>query len=73
MKDYDQALAYLELGQDRDAYSRAFAQWRKAWLQENFIWLLPAVIVAVLLLRAAMRWLLKKLGFERKKIRIVFH
>ena len=73
MKDYDQALAYLELGQDRDAYSRAFAQWRKAWLQENFIWLLPAVIVAVLLLRAALRWLLKKLGFERKKIRIVFH
>lgn len=73
IKDYAQALDYLELGQDRDAYSMAFAQWRKAWLQENFLWLLPAVIAVILLLRAALRWVLRKLGFERKKIRIVFH
>jgi len=72
-KDYDKAMEYLKLGQDRDAYSMAFTQWRKIFLQENFIWLLPAAIAAFFLLRLALRWVLKKLGFERKKIRIVFH
>jgi len=73
LKDYEQALNYLKLGQDREAYSLAYAQWRKVWLQENILWLLPVVAAAVLLLRAALHRVLKMLGFEHKKTRIVFH
>ena len=72
-KDYPQALEYLKLGEDRDAYSMAFAQYRKAWLQEHFLLLAAACIAAFLLLRALLRALLRKLGFERRRTRIVFH
>jgi len=73
LKDYEQALNYLKLGQDREAYSLAYAQWRKVWLQENILWLLPVVAAAVLLLRMVLHRVLKMLGFEHKKTRIVFH
>ncbi len=72
-KDYGAALECLKLGQDRDAYSMAFSQYRKAWLQENFLWLAAACAAGFVLLRYLLRLLLKKLGFERKRTRIVFH
>ena len=73
LKDYDNALAYLKLGQDREAYSLAYREWRKAYLQKNFLWLVPLVIAIILLARWLLRLLLKKLGFERKRTRVVFH
>lgn len=73
IKDYDRALEYLRLGQDRDAYSMAYRLWRKQYLQDNFLWLLAVTAAAVLLLRVALRWTLNKLGFTRKRTRVVFH
>lgn len=72
-KDYDNALTYLELGQDREAYSLAYREWRKAYLQKNFLWLVPLFVAAIWLLRYLLRLLLKKLGFEQKRTRVVFH
>ena len=73
MKDYDNALSYLKLGQDREAYSLAYRQWRKAYLQKNFLWLVPLAVAVILLVRWLLRLLLRKLGFERKRTRVVFH
>lgn len=72
-KDYDNALTYLELGQDREAYSLAYREWRKNYLQENFLWLVPLVVAVILLVRWLLRLLLQKLGFEHKRTRVVFH
>ncbi len=72
LKDYDNALKYLELGQDREAYSLAYREWRKAYLQQNFLWLFPLAVAVILALRYLLRWMLKKLGFERKRTRVVF-
>ncbi len=72
-RDYENALKYLKLGQDRDGYSLAFNQYRKAYLQKNFLWIAATVIAALVLLG----WLLKKLlrhwGMDRKRTRIIFH
>lgn len=71
-KDYENALKYLELGQDREAYSLAYREWRKAYLQQNFLWLALGAAALILALRFLLRRLLKKLGFERKRTRVVF-
>ena len=49
-EDYDQAMYYLKLGQDRLYYSRAFNHWRNNWLQRNFWWI-------ALLLVSGLAWI----------------
>jgi len=46
--EYERAMYYLRLGQDREFYSRAFGHWRNLWIQRNFWWL--AVLFAVLVM-----------------------
>jgi len=37
--DYEQAMYYLKLGQNRAYYSRAFNGYRNQWVKDHFIWL----------------------------------
>jgi tetratricopeptide (TPR) repeat protein len=36
--DYEKAMYYLELGQNRAYYSQAFNHYRNQWVKDNFIW-----------------------------------
>jgi hypothetical protein len=38
-EDYEQAMYYLKLGQNRAYYSRAFNHFRNQWIKDHFIWL----------------------------------
>lgn len=71
-KEYRNALKYLKLGEDRDGYSMAYTEYRKIWLQNNIIWFAPACIAAIVGFTKLLRLLLKKLGFDKKRTKIVF-
>ncbi len=59
-EDYDSALYYAKLGEDRDTYSRAFEFVRKDFLAENFMWIVFGLIVLVAIVAVL-------LHFKRKK------
>lgn len=69
-ENYDLAMKYYELGNDKAGYSKSFSEKRLILLRENFGWLIIGVIVLfilVSLLVRAMRWLLSKPDEETGK------
>ncbi len=71
-KKYEEALLWLKQGQDRTAYSLALAEYRKEYLRDNYWWLVPVAVVAVVLFVLLFRFIQKLLGIKRKAKRIKF-
>ena len=65
----EKALEYLRISGDKAAYSQAVEQSRKLWLKDNMVLLLIIIIVALIFLRFAYRFLRKWMGFEVRKRR----
>lgn len=53
--DFESAMRYLKMGDDRYYYSMALTRYRREFLRENSLWLVPAVIVAVVLVCFGLR------------------
>jgi DNA-binding beta-propeller fold protein YncE len=49
-KDYPTAMQYLRLGNNRTQYSKAFAKYRKEVVEQNFLWIMIAVVALVVLI-----------------------
>lgn len=45
--EYEKAMEYLKIGDDRFYYSMAVERYRREFLRENFIWLLPVTVVTL--------------------------
>lgn len=70
---YEDALEWLKKGQDRTSYSKAYTEYRREFLRENYMWFVPlvaAVIVAFILL---IKLIQKLLGVKTKKNKISFN
>ena len=46
-RDYSTAMHYLRLGNNRTQYSKAFAKYRKEVVEQNFLWIMIAVVLLV--------------------------
>ena len=46
-EDYDTAMYYFKLGNNREYYSKAFNGYRSIWIQENFGWIFAGMILVV--------------------------
>ena len=44
--NWEAAMDYYKIAYNTEDYSTAFAQWRKEWVAENFIWI-PIVLIAI--------------------------
>ncbi len=71
-KDYQGSLYWLKQGQDRTSYSLALQEYRKEYLRENYMWLVPVAVVACVAAVALFRFIQKLLGIKRKKKSIKF-
>ncbi len=71
--DYEGSLYWLEQGQDRTSYSLALQEYRKEYLRDNYWWLVPVAVVAVVVFVLLFRYIQKLLGIKRKKQRIKFN
>lgn len=71
-KDYKQAMYYLKLGQDRNAYSDAYRAYRKIVVRKYFFLIVALVAAALVAVGKLLRLLLKKLGFCVQKKHMVF-
>ncbi len=56
-RDYSTAMHYLRLGNNRTQYSKAFAKYRKEVVEQNFLWIMIAVVAAV---TAVVVWYIRK-------------
>ena len=70
---FDEALFYLKLGQDRDAYTIAFREYRKEFLQKYFTYIMIISVVIIFILNYLLKLLQKKLGIEKVKTKITFN
>ena len=69
---YEEALFWLQEGQDRTSYSMAFTEFRREYLRSNLIWLLPVAIAAVVAFIFLIKLIQKLLGVKKKKSRVDF-
>lgn len=69
-EEYKEALNYLELGQDRTAYSIAYREYRKDFVRQNLLWLLLGTVAGLAVFICIVRFLMRKLGVQRKKTHI---
>ena len=69
---YGEALSYLKIGEDRTSYSKALAEYRTEFIRDNWMWLLPLVVVAVVGFVYLYKLIRKLLGLTNKKQRIKF-
>ena len=53
--DYEESMDYLKKGDDRYYYSLALTSYRRDYLRENSVWLIPCVAAAVILFVIAIR------------------
>ena len=59
-EDYDSALYYAKLGEDRATYSRAFEFVRKDFLAEYFMWIVAGIVVLIIIAVILLRYKRKK-------------
>lgn len=59
-EDYDAALKYAKLGEDRDTYSRAYEFVRKEWASENFMLIVGGIVVVIALIAVFVHYKRKK-------------
>lgn len=71
-KKYEEALYHLELGQDRDAYSIAFNEYRKSFIRKNFLLIVLGIVILLVLFIMLLRIIQKKLGITRVKTKLNF-
>ena len=71
-KKYQESLYWLKEGQDRTSYSLALQEYRKEYLRENYMWLVPVVVVVCVAAVALFRFIQRLLGIKRKKKAIKF-
>jgi hypothetical protein len=45
--DYENAMYFLRLGQNRSFFSRAFNHYRNLWVRDNFIWFVVVFLIVV--------------------------
>ena len=68
--DFREAMRYLKMGDDRYYYSMALTRYRREFLRENSLWLIPCVIAAVTVVCIVLRKLylaILRSGKERKQ------
>lgn len=53
--DYKEAMRYLKMGDDRYYYSMALTRYRREFLRENSVWLIPCAAVTVVGLYIGLR------------------
>ena len=53
--NYEEAMDYLKKGDDRYYYSLALTSYRRDFLRENSIWLVPCAVAAVIVFVAAVQ------------------
>lgn len=70
---YGEALEYLKLGEDRTSYSTALSEYRTQYLRDNWMWLLPAVVVAVVIISYLYKFIRKILGLKNEKKKVKFN
>jgi len=58
--DYEEAMEYLQIGDDRFYYSMAVEQYRREFLRDNFIWFVPTVVIGLFVFVKLMK-ILKRL------------
>lgn len=71
-EQYEEALYWLEEGQDRTSYSTAYMEYRTEFLRANFYWIVPlaaAILVAAVLL---FKWIQHLLGVRAQKANMKF-
>ncbi len=71
-KKYEESLYWLKEGQDRTSYSLALQEYRKEYLRENYMWLIPVVVAVCVVFMLIFRFIQRCLGIKRKKKRIKF-
>ena len=69
---YEDALFWLQEGQDRTSYSMAFTEFRREYLRNNLIWLLPVAIAVIVAFVLLIKLIQKLLGVKRKKTNVDF-
>ena len=64
--DYENAMYFLRLGQNRTFYSRAFNRFRNEWVKDNFYWfVLVFIVLVVILIRSEIQY--HKKGEEKNE------
>jgi hypothetical protein len=53
--DFEEAMRYLKMGDDRYYYSMALTRYRREYLRQNSAWLIPCVIVGAVVLYLGLR------------------
>lgn len=71
-KDYEGSLYWLKQGQDRTSYSLALQEYRKEYLRDNYLWLIPTVVAVCVVCVLIFRFIQRCLGIKRKKKKIKF-
>ena len=70
-ENYEEAMDYFEMANDRENYGRAFRFWRAEWVEENIIWMvlvLAAVLVIPLVRRAIKKTRMEVEAYERNQV-----
>ena len=57
--NWDAAMEYYKVAYNTEDYSTAFAQWRKEWISENFIWVPITLIVIIVAVMALFKYAAK--------------
>lgn len=70
--DYRQAMEYFRYADDKEGYSDAYAEYRKAFVREHIAVLLPAAVAACVLVVWLLRRLRKWFGFSTRKAKTTF-
>ena len=69
---YASAMKLFKLGQDRIGYSRALREYRKYAISKYFVLIIVSTIVVIVLVKKLIEILLKKLGAQKAKNKMVF-
>ncbi len=70
---YEEALEWLEKGQDRTSYSKAYTEYRREYLRANYIWLVPLAVVVVVAFVLLIKLIQKLLGVKTRKNKMNFN
>ncbi len=65
--EYKEAMENLKTGDDRFYYSMAVQRYRREYVRENFLWLVPVVLVAVVGFVLLIKWLKRAIINSGKK------
>ena len=70
--DYEKALEYFKIGQDRTGYSRALREYRKELSAKYFFVIVAGIVLVFLLFKVVINFVLRCLGVKKVKTKIVF-